>query len=70
MHGWICQRGIITEMKKRNNEHRSKNVKMCGRCGNTGITRKEIFICRFCGWPDGEEMDEPLVEITKGPLEI
>lgn len=55
--------------KKKRSTWKDRNIKTCGRCGNTGITRKETFICRYCGWPYGEEMEEPLVQITRGPLE-
>lgn len=59
----------IMAKKTKENKWLKDRVKTCGRCGNTGLTKKETFICRYCGWPYGEDMEEPLVQITRGPLE-
>lgn len=58
-------------MKKRvrRNKYIKKHIKTCGRCGNSGFTKKEPFCCKYCGWPYGEEMEGYEVIITRGTLE-
>lgn len=43
-----------------------KHYKECERCGNGGVIRKEMFTCKYCGYPNG--FPEGVV-FTRGGLE-